>query len=104
MHCGGGPGPDIFNSALGTLPPPPVKDASDDLFAALIAWTEQRRAPQRIVATKFVAGKPGQIELQRPLCPYPQVARYTGTGPTKAAESFVCTAKSLGRAAGGSRS
>lgn len=104
MHCGGGPGPDIFNSALGTLPPPPVKHASDDLFAALVAWTEQRRAPQRIVATKFVAGKPGQVELQRPLCPYPQVARYMGTGPTKAAESFVCTAKSLGRAAGGSKS
>jgi hypothetical protein len=104
MHCGGGPGPDVFNSALGPLPPPPVKDASDDLFAALIAWTEERHAPQRVVATRFVAGKPGQIDLQRPLCPYPQVARYTGKGTTNAAGNFVCAAAPAGRGAGSAAS
>lgn len=93
MHCGGGPGPDVFNSLAGGLPPPPVKGAGDDLFAALIDWTQERRAPERVVATKFVGGKPGTIDFQRPLCAYPQVARYSGTGSTASAASFVCAAR-----------
>lgn len=93
MHCGGGPGPDIFNSAQGGSTPPPVKDASDDLFAALIDWHRGGRAPERVVATKFVAGKPGTIDVQRPLCAYPLVARYKGAGATADATSFVCAAR-----------
>jgi hypothetical protein len=93
MHCGGGPGPDVFNSALGGLPSPPVKDPSDDLFSALIAWTDGRRAPDRVVATKFVNGKPGAIDLQRPLCSYPLIARYNGSGAKGSAENFTCSAR-----------
>jgi feruloyl esterase len=92
MHCGGGSGPDIFNSAQGGLPSPPAKDASDDLFAALIDWNRNRRAPDRVVATKFVAGKPGTIDLQRPLCAYPSIARYKGVGATADAQNFSCSA------------
>jgi len=92
-HCGGGTGPDVFNSALGGLPPPPDKDPTDDLFSALIAWTDTRRAPKRVVATKFVAGHPAQVDIQRPLCAYPQIARYKGTGATGSAENFSCTTK-----------
>ena len=45
------------------------------------------------MATRFegaqaTEGK-GQIVFQRPLCPWPQVARYLG-GPTEKAESFAC--------------
>jgi hypothetical protein len=93
MHCGGGPGPDIFNSAQGGVPSPPVKDASDDLFAALIDWNRNRRAPDRVVATKFVAGQPGMVDLQRPLCAYPLTARYKGAGSTSDAQNFICSAK-----------
>jgi hypothetical protein len=93
QHCGGGPGPDVFNSALGGLPAPPVAGPSDDLFSALIAWTEQGRAPERVIATKFVAGKAGQIDLQRPLCAYPKIARYKGSGATGAQANFQCLPK-----------
>ena len=93
MHCGGGPGPDVFNSAQGGLPSPPAKDASDDLFSALIDWSRNRRAPDRVVATKFLAGKPGAIDFQRPLCAYPLTARYKGAGSTSAAQNFLCSAK-----------
>lgn len=97
MHCGGGSGPDIFNSAQGGSPPPPIKGPSDDLFSALIAWTQGRRAPDRVVATKFLADKPGSIDFQRPLCAYPQSARYKGDGSTAAAGNFVCTIERGGR-------
>jgi len=42
---------------------------------------------------RFVAGKPGTIDLQRPLCAYPLVSRYKGAGATADATSFVCAAR-----------
>lgn len=71
MHCGGGPGPNSFNSAFAGLPKPPVADASDDLLLALVAWTEKRRAPDQVIATKFETADPRRIAFQRPLCAYP---------------------------------
>jgi hypothetical protein len=94
MHCGGGSGPDSFNSALGGLPPPPVKGPSDDLFSALVDWDQKGRVPVRVIATKFETGKPDKIDFQRPLCPYPQIARYKGSGSTQAAGNFICSLKS----------
>ncbi len=93
QHCGVGAGPDSFNSAAGGLPPPPVKNAKDDLFSAIIDWSEKKKQPARVIATKFVAGKTGNVDLQRPLCAYPQVAQYEGVGATNMAEHFVCKAK-----------
>ena len=68
MHCGGGKATDDF-----------------DPLAAIQAWVEEGRAPDRIIAT----GKelPG---ISRPLCPWPKVARYGGGDP-KRAESFECS-------------
>ena len=94
MHCGGGTGPDAFNATLGIPPRPPSDDTQHDLFSALIAWSEQGKAPDRILATKFSSEEPGRIEMQRPLCPYPQRAVYRGTGSTLAASSFQCEAPS----------
>jgi feruloyl esterase len=68
-HCRGGPGPDKFD-ALGAL---------DD-------WMEKGTAPTRIVATK------ADTKLSRPLCPYPQLARYSGSGDTNDAANFTCAA------------
>jgi feruloyl esterase len=54
------------------------------------------RAPQAIVATKYrTNGDPASgIARTRPLCPYPQVARYKGTGRIDVAASFACGAPS----------
>jgi feruloyl esterase len=67
LHCGGGPGPDRF-----------------DLLTALEQWVERGNPPASIIATK--ADSP----MSRPLCPYPQVAVYNGTGDTNDAASFRC--------------
>ncbi len=69
-HCSGGDGPNVF-----------------DMMTALEAWVEHGRAPDRIVASRVTDGK---VVRTRPLCPYPEVAVYTGSGSTDAAESFVC--------------
>ncbi|WP_066659198.1 MULTISPECIES: tannase/feruloyl esterase family alpha/beta hydrolase [unclassified Sphingomonas] len=94
MHCGGGTGPDAFNTTLGIPPRPPSDDARHDLFSALIAWAERGEAPDRIVATRYAGEDPGKIAMQRPLCPYPQRATYRGTGSTAAVTSFSCVAPS----------
>ncbi|RYY27622.1 MAG: tannase/feruloyl esterase family alpha/beta hydrolase [Sphingomonadales bacterium] len=90
MHCGGGTGPASFNATAGIPPRPPSDDARHDLFSALIAWADKGEAPDRIVATKFSSEDAGKIEMQRPLCPYPQRAVYRGFGSTLAASSFRC--------------
>ncbi|MDF7774056.1 tannase/feruloyl esterase family alpha/beta hydrolase [Sphingomonas sp. AOB5] len=90
MHCGGGTGPDAFNTTLGIPPRPPSDDTRHDLFSALIAWTDQGQAPDRIVATRFSSEDAGRIDMQRPLCPYPQRAVYRGFGSIHAASNFRC--------------
>jgi feruloyl esterase len=73
-HCGGGPGPNSF-----------------DAVSPLVDWVEHGVAPAAIVATKYVNDAPAQgVAMTRPLCPYPQVARYRGFGNTNDAGSFVC--------------
>ena len=71
-HCRGGEGPDTF-----------------DTVKALEAWVERGQAPTRLEASHSTNGK---VDRTRPLCPYPQVARYSGTGSIDAAASFVCKA------------
>ena len=48
-------------------------------------WVEQNRKPTEIVASHL---KSGQVDKTRPTCPYPQVAKYNGTGSTDDAASF----------------
>ncbi len=72
QHCVGGPGPDHF-----------------DALAALEEWVEHGKAPDRIIATHMTDGK---VDRSRPLCPYPQVAHWTGSGSTDQAENFICGA------------
>jgi len=94
MHCGGGTGPNSFNSTLGIPPQPPSDDPQHDLFSALIAWADRGEAPDRITASRFASEDVGEIDMQRPLCPYPQRAVYRGTGSTSATSSFRCEAPS----------
>ena len=69
-HCGGGPGPSTF-----------------DMQAALEQWVEHGTAPDRVIATRSLNGI---VDRTRPLCPYPQLASYKGSGDTNDAASFVC--------------
>jgi feruloyl esterase len=72
-HCGGGAGCDTFNK-LGVI---------DD-------WVDHGHAPERIPAARVGGGK---ILRTRPLCAYPTVARYSGSGDTNDATNFVCVAQ-----------
>ena len=58
---------------------------------ALDRWVDQGIAPQQIVATKYVNDDAKQgVARTRPLCLYPQVARYKGTGSIDDAANFAC--------------
>jgi Tannase and feruloyl esterase len=69
-HCGGGAGPYRF-----------------DAVGVLEQWVEKGLAPDSIVAAHEVGGV---VDRTRPLCPYPQVAVYKGSGSTNEAANFVC--------------
>ena len=85
QHCLGGPGPTMLGQ-FGTR----TKD--DGAFGALERWVEQGVQPQTIVATKYKTGVPKPaIEMTRPLCPYPQEAKYKGNGDTNDYRNFTCT-------------
>jgi len=69
-HCAGGEGPSTF-----------------DMVGVLEEWVEEGRAPDRVVALRR---RDGEADRTRPLCPYPQVATYTGSGSTDDAANFAC--------------
>jgi len=71
-HCRGGEGPNVF-----------------DKVGALEQWVEKGKAPDSILASHFTSGK---VDRTRPLCPYPQVAVYSGTGSIDEAANFRCSA------------
>jgi feruloyl esterase len=71
-HCGGGEGPNTF-----------------DMMSAITAWRENGHKPDRIVASRQVEGK---LARTRPLCAYPQVAKYKGSGSIDEAVNFACEA------------
>jgi feruloyl esterase len=82
-HCSGGPATDQF-----------------DMVTALVDWVERGVAPDTVIASARGAGNAGGVnadvpagwaaDRSRPLCPYPQVARYNGSGSLELASSFSC--------------
>jgi feruloyl esterase len=82
-HCSGGPATDQF-----------------DMLTPLVNWVEKGQAPDRVIANVRGAGNLGGANpdipaawspsRSRPLCPYPQVARYSGSGSLELASSFTC--------------
>jgi feruloyl esterase len=72
-HCGGGEGPNTF-----------------DKIGPLDRWVEEGKAPDAIVASHSSAGT---VDRTRPLCPYPQVAQYKGSGSIDDAANFTCKAR-----------
>ena len=69
-HCAGGPGPNTF-----------------DALGALEQWVEKGAAPDKLIATHSTSGK---VDRTRPLCMYPQVARWKGAGSSDEAANFSC--------------
>jgi feruloyl esterase len=67
-HCRGGDGPHTF-----------------DLIGTMESWREKGVAPAQITGFNPQSG------LSRPLCPYPQYAKYKGTGNMKDASNWSCT-------------
>lgn len=82
-HCSGGPATDQF-----------------DMLSKLVAWVEQGQAPDSVAASARGAGNAGGVNADlpggwaaartRPLCAYPKVARYLGSGDVESASSFEC--------------
>jgi feruloyl esterase len=88
-HCSGGPGPTAFGTAGD--PPPSQNDADHNIFRSLERWVENGGAPEKVIATRFVDSDPKKgVAFQRPLCPYPQVAMYKGSGDMNDAANFSC--------------
>lgn len=90
LHCGGGRGPNSFGQSLPQAPP--LSDAPEhDILSALERWVERGVAPKRIVAVKYFSDQPAQgVERTRPLCVYPAVAVWKGSGSTDDAANFDC--------------
>jgi feruloyl esterase len=86
-HCAGGPGANNFGNT-GALSSPP--DPDHDIVSALERWVEKGAAPVKIIATGYVEGNPAKGVITRPLCPYPTVAHWKGTGSTDDAANFEC--------------
>jgi feruloyl esterase len=73
-HCRGGVGPDQAN-----------------FLGAMERWVESGVAPGRIISSRITAS--GRVDMTRPLCPYPQFAKWNGKGSTNDAENFVCATR-----------
>ncbi|HEX8485341.1 tannase/feruloyl esterase family alpha/beta hydrolase [Sphingomonas sp.] len=73
FHCFGGYGPDRM-----------------DAMTAIINWVEAGQAPDAIVAGKTERREGGRLLRTRPVCAYPKIARYRGSGSMDAATSFTC--------------
>ncbi len=91
QHCGLGLGPNAVGGVFG--PPSPAHDPAHDVVAALAHWVEDGAAPDQIIATSYREDDPTKgIAAQRPWCPHPAVARYSGQGARTEAASYACTA------------
>lgn len=88
QHCSGGPGAESFGQA-GNLN---FDDPSHSIDAALVQWVEKGTAPSSIISSKYAGEDREQTTMTRPLCPYPQSAKYKGSGDTNNAANFACEA------------
>jgi feruloyl esterase len=57
------------------------------MLSAMRRWVENGQAPNEVTASRIEHGK---VVRTRPLCPYPQVATYRGSGSTNEAKNFAC--------------
>jgi feruloyl esterase len=84
-HCVGGPGP----AAFGQLGISTSTGPKYGVFDALVDWVEKDVPAKDVIATKYTPDN--KVMMTRPLCPYPAIAKYKGTGDTNDAANFSCT-------------
>ena len=87
-HCAGGPGPNVF----GQLGMPGAAGEGSGAMDRLRQWVEAGKAPGPILAAVSTGTGKAVQRTVRPLCPYPQIARYDGTGRPNVPASFACVA------------
>lgn len=89
-HCAGGPGA----TAFGQLGLETTKGPKYGVMDALTEWVEQDKPDEPVIATKYVPQADGTLKavMTRPLCAYPKVAHYTGTGDATDAANYACVA------------
>jgi hypothetical protein len=91
QHCGLGLGPNAIGGVFGL--PSPSRDPAHDVIAALAHWVEDGAAPDQIIATLYRDNNPTKgIVAQRPWCPHPAIAQFSGQGARTDAASYACTA------------
>ena len=77
FHCSGGVG-------CGTV----------DWLTPVVDWVEKGAAPETLIGSRMDGG---ETKRTRPICPYPQVAKYKGTGSIDDAANFTCVAQPFRR-------
>jgi feruloyl esterase len=89
QHCFGGPGTDTF----GQFGSSPQNDPQHNMYVALEQWVEKGSPPTSVIASRLDGpGPAAKVVETRPLCAYPQEAKYKGSGDTNDAANFVCAA------------
>ena len=89
QHCFPGPGPNSFGQAGHTT----AKGTEYGIYDDLEQWVENGTTPGEIIATKYVEDDVAKgVQMTRPLCPYPQIAKYKGAGNTNDSANFACAA------------
>jgi len=86
--AGAGQAPSLGPTVYGV---PGFRDRVHDTMLAIMAWVEQGVAPDFMIGTKYVNERThSEVLRQRPLCMYPKMARYDGTGDANDANSWTC--------------
>jgi feruloyl esterase len=89
-HCAGGAGPDtVEGDLLPAAATNPVFHIARLALDPLVQWVEHGTAPDRIIAYHVANGVQ---DFSRPVCPYPELPRYSGAGDATKASSFLCVA------------
>jgi feruloyl esterase len=89
QHCDNGPGADSFGQ-VGQLV---FDDPAHSVDAGLEQWVEKGTAPATIIASKYAGEELQRPKMTRPLCAYPQSAKYKGSGDPNDAINFSCVAE-----------
>jgi feruloyl esterase len=89
-HCSNGPGASSFGGVGQQIPP--SRDAEHDVVTALERWVEQGVPPAQFIGTKYIDAEPTTktVAFTRPICRYPAVPQYKGSGDPNDAANFEC--------------
>jgi feruloyl esterase len=88
-HCSGGAGPSAFGQGGQRSS---KNDPQSDTLSALEQWVEKGVAPEQFIASR-VDSKTGSADMTRPICAYPKVPIYKGSGDSNDASNFACAEK-----------